>query len=728
MVVLAAFAGAARAAGDPARLVDPLIGTGGNGHTFPGAAVPFGMVQFSPVTSQREPGGYRYGDRRIRGFALTRLSGAGCTNYGDLPLMPTTAPRSSVSTFDHRYEYAKPGEYDVSLGSGIAVTLTATPRSGLARFVFGAGARTGTVLVNAGGSANEVRTRLHVIGHSRVTGSTVARTFGGDCGTEFPSYTLYFAAVFSRPFGSFGTWHRNSGAFLTFDTAADRRVEVRVGVSFVSVADALLNLRTEQRGRSLEQIGAEARARWNEVLNKIQVDSGTPAQAQVFETALYHAFLHPNVASDVNGKYLGRDGTVRVARGYVRYTNFSGWDVYRTEIPLVALLVPARASDMIESLVADGRESGQLSKWLLATVETGMMVGDPSDAIIADAYAFGARRFEARVALQEMVDGATVPQVGPFHYPSSGPDGYVERPGLDLYAASGYVPFDHGEGMINGTAATTLEYATADSAIAQLAQELGDDTDFATFAQRAESWKSLFNPASGWIEPRRADGGFVPGLRAAAQTGYVEGNAAQYTWMVPHDLGTLLVAMGPRTRVLHKLDRFFAKLNAGPTRPYAWLGNEPSFGAPWAYLWLAAPWRTQAVVRRAVNNLFTADPTGLPGNDDLGALSSWYVWSALGFYPAIPGAAGLAVGSPLFPRATIALPNGRRLRIEAPAASARTPYVRSLRLDGSPYASTWLPLARVAGGGTLTFDLAKDPNRRWATGPGAAPPTLSPTS
>ena len=191
----------------------------------------------------------------------------------------------------------------------------------------------------------------------------------------------------------------------------------------------------------------------------------------------------------MNGRYVGRDGTVRVARGYVRYTNFSGWDVYRTEIPLLALLVPARTSDMIESLVADGRESGQLSKWLLATVETGMMVGDPSDAIIADAYAFGARRFEARAALQEMVDGATVPQSGPFRYPSSGPDGYVERPGLDLYAAGGYVPFDHGEGVINGTAATTLEYATADSAIAQLAQQLGDDADFATFAQRAESGK-----------------------------------------------------------------------------------------------------------------------------------------------------------------------------------------------------------------------------------------------
>jgi putative alpha-1,2-mannosidase len=198
--------------------------------------------------------------------------------------------------------------------------------------------------------------------------------------------------------------------------------------------------------------------------------------------------------------------------------------------------------------------------------------------------------------------------------------------------------------------------------------------------------------------------------------------------MVPHDLGALLAAMGPRAGVLRKLDRFFAKLNAGPAQPYAWLGNEPSFGAPWAYLWLPAPWRTQAVVRRAVNELFKDDPAGLPGNDDLGALSSWYVWSALGLYPAIPGAPGLAVGSPLFPRTTISLPNGRRLRIEAPAASAATPYVRSLRLDGSPYASTWLPLARVAGGGTLAFDLAKQPNRGWATGPGAAPPTLSPTS
>jgi predicted alpha-1,2-mannosidase len=323
-----------------------------------------------------------------------------------------------------------------------------------------------------------------------------------------------------------------------------------------------------------------------------------------------------------------------------------------------------------------------------------------------------------------MVEGASVPRPGPFGYPSTSPSGYVERPGLDLYLAGGYVPFDHGEGVINGTASTTLEYATADFAIAELARALGDEADYTTFAAQSQNWKSLFNPAVGALQPRLAAGGFVPGLRASAQTGYVEGNALQYGWMVPHDLGTLLTAMGPRARVLRKLDRFFARLNAGPARPYAWLGNEPSFVAPWAYLWLAAPWRTQAVVRRGVNDLFRADPAGLPGNDDLGALSSWYVWSALGLYPAIPGAEGLAVGSPLFPSATISLPNGRRLRIEAPAASASTPYVRSLRLNGSAYASTWLPLARLTGGATLRFDLAAVPDRRWATGPGATPPTL----
>jgi putative alpha-1,2-mannosidase len=247
--------------------------------------------------------------------------------------------------------------------------------------------------------------------------------------------------------------------------------------------------------------------------------------------------------------------------------------------------------------------------------------------------------------------------------------------------------------------------------------------DADTFLRRASSWRNLFDSRTGFIEPRLADGSFAPDFDPSRRRGFVEGNAWQYEWMVPHDVGALVAAMAPGGDVVRRLDRFFTRLNAGPASPYAWLGNEPSFGAPWVYLWLGAPWRTQAVVRRALTTLFSARPDGLPGNDDLGAMSSWYVWAALGLYPAIPGLGGLVVGSPLFRRETIVLPDGGALEIRAPAASAAAPYVRNLTLDGRPYPSAWLPLERIAGGARLDFDLSRTLGSTWATGSDAAPPS-----
>jgi predicted alpha-1,2-mannosidase len=416
------------------------------------------------------------------------------------------------------------------------------------------------------------------------------------------------------------------------------------------------------------------------------------------------------VFSDVDGKYLGRDGHVHAAQGYTRYTNFSGWDIYRSQIPLLALLTPAETSDMVRSLVADGAEAGRLSRWLLANVETGLMVGDPSDAVIADAYAFGARNFDAALALREMLLGANTPEL-PAPSGSAGPNGYVERPALAQYLGRGYIA---------GGASTTLEYALADFAISQLAEALGDEPDYETFLTRSGSWRNTFDPQTGFVEPRLGNGNFPANFQPTSGIGFVEGDAWQYTLMVPHDMADLLAAIGAANREIRKLDRFFSKLDAGPRAPNAWLGNEPSFSAPFAYLWLGAPSHTQAVVRRALATLFTSQPDGLPGNDDLGAISSWYLWAALGLYPVIPGVAGFAVVSPLFPRATITLGTGKQITI---VASGAGPYTRGLTLDGAPYDAAWLPLARLAAGARLRFTLSPTPSG-WASRPQAAPPSF----
>jgi len=467
---------------DPAASVDPLIGTGAGrtGGTFPGAVVPFGTVQFSPVGAHTNSrAGYSYDDPTVQGFALTRLSGAGCTNGGDLPIMPLRAPFARydpaaptyVSTFPHAREHASPGRYRVRLDSGIDVDLTSTTRTGFATFRFPDAA--GWLSLDVGGSAvDQASVDLHVTGPNEVSGSETSLGFCG--GPARP--TVYFVARFERPIASSATWGEDGvvqpgvldrqttntgGALLRFDLGANRMLRAKIGISYVSVENAGLNVSRESPSWDGTALAASARRAWNRVLGRVQVQGGSRAARRIFATALYHSVIHPTVAEDVNGEFVGRDQLVHVARGYTRYTNVSGWDVYRTQIPLLALVAPRVAGDLAQSLVAGAKEQGRLSKWLLGSWETGVMVGDSADPIIAGAYAFGARRFDTAAALDAMVKGAAVPQPGPFVYPSGGapfsnaadarPDAsYVERPGLDRYLQLGYVPWDHGEGFIWG--------------------------------------------------------------------------------------------------------------------------------------------------------------------------------------------------------------------------------------------------------------------------------------
>ncbi|HEX6122855.1 MAG TPA: GH92 family glycosyl hydrolase [Ktedonobacterales bacterium] len=701
----------------------PSFGYGGSGgQTFPGATLPFGMAQWSPDTGPTpswalDPGGYTYSDPRIERFSLTHINGAGCNVSGDLPFMPTTTAVDSPppwsgerysATFTHGHEHAEPGYYSVLLDTGIHVELTATLRSGLARLRYPAGQRQ-ILLIETGTDLQQVYdAHAELVGTDQVVGWV---TGGHFCNVLPSTYTLYFAARFSRPVKASGAWQGGvtpgarqasgpqSGLYLEFPAAPGNEVLVKVGLSYVSVANARANLVAENPGWDFDATRAAAHTTWNTLLNRVQVSGGSTTERRIFYTALYHALLQPNTFSDANGQYRGFDGRVHTANGFTQYANFSGWDIYRTQIPLVALLAPRQADDMMRSLVADAEQGGGLPRWSLANVETGLMVGDPAAAILAEGLAFGDGGFDTGAALRALVRGATQPGIG---LPGS-----EERPGLDAYLRLGYVPL----GAASAPTAASLEYYTADYAIACFAARTGDAATARRFAARAAWWSRLFDPATGTIQPRTYDGAFVGD--GTTTDGFIEGTASQYTWMVPFDLGGLVARMGGRAQAERRLDAYFTNLKAGPREPQAWMGNEVSFGAPWVYDYVGAPWKTQATVRRIMRELFKDAPDGLPGNDDLGTMSSWYVWAALGLYPLIPGRAGFVLGSPLFPQVTLTL-GTRHVRLVAHGAGEKAPYIQRMLLDGVPSSRQWLPLETLAKASEVTYTMASSPNRAWA--------------
>ncbi len=735
----------AAAAKMPTLLVDPFIGTsytqvGGPIDTFPGADVPFGMVQWSPDTpTQNAGGGYEYTDKVIDGFSLTHLSGPGCNVFGDFSMLPTLGaianPRGASQPFSHATELAAPGWYQVTVGNpGIGVALTVTQRTGLGEFAFPASAAANVLFNVSSNQAGVDNASIRIVGSNAVEGSA---TSGHFCGMP-DRYKVYFFAQFDRPFVAHGTWlgthldpgsaaqsGAGSGGWVTFDTRAAGSVKVRVGLSFVSIAGARENLAAEGRGWNLDAVRDQATAAWTRVLDRVKVSGGTPAERRTFYTALYHAFLHPNLISDADGEYVGFDGKVhRVRRGHAEYANFSDWDIYRSEIPLIALLAPHHVSDMMQSLVDAARqENGWLPRWPLVNGPTSVMGGDSVDPVIAGAYAFGAQAFDARSALAAMVHGASTTD-GP---PAQG--WYIPRWELnDDYLRKGYVVNTHTTSVapVPNGASETLEYAYDDFAIARLARSLHDRAIERRFAVRSANWAQLFDTATGWIAPRDGRGAFMHApITAMGQSGFQEGNAAQYTWMVPQDLRDLVAGMGGAAVAVKKLDTFFTQLNAGENAPYAWLGNEPSLGSPWVYLSAGEPWRTQAVIREALTTLYGDTPAGIPGNDDLGEMSSWYVWSAIGLYPGNPATRVLDIGSPLFRRVVVRAPHGPTIVIDAPNASDATPYVDALRVNGTPTPRSYVDLPE-RGTLRLDFDLGPTPNLTRGTSAADAPPAYPP--
>lgn len=772
----------------------PGSGTFGGGHNFPGASAPFGMVQWSPDTTPADRNGrgsYDYRDSHIKGFSLTHLAGAGCSLYGDFPFLPTTEPIDSSPAaegasldgrfqpgFSHANESGAPGYYSVHLnpvdGGAIDTELTATTRTGMARFTFPRNPHS-SVLINAGGSAQPDDFAAVGIDPARHEIDGIASS-GLFCGQR-PRYRVYMAAVFNRPFSAYGTWEGNkvtsgsaaasasqkppanpaatadAGAYASFDTRHNRVVTARVGLSFVSVEDARANLAAENPGLGFGKVASRAEDDWNHSLGRIRVRGGSRRHIDTFYTALYHAFLAPRTFSDVGGAYIGMDGLLHRAQGRVQYADFSGWDTYRAQIQLLSILAPRRASQMIRSLLADAAESGCLPRWPYANGQSMTMVGDSADPLIASAAAFGATAFNRQAALAAMLKGADEPC-------TSANGEYLERQGLAQYLALGYVPFDLDTNVRNansiygspddvwGSAATSLEYTVDDFAIAQFAaRSLGDRATYGRFMQRSGNWRKLFNPGSGQIEPRYENGAFPANYDNLHGGGFVEGDSVQYSWMAPHDPAGLFHMMGGKAKATERLNRFLRRLNAGPGgthADHALLGNEPTLQVPWLYDWAGSPYRTQATVRRALR-LYGTAPDGYPGNDDLGTLSSWYVFGALGLYPEVPGVGLLAIGSPLFAHASVAIAHHRRLTISAGAhvsersgkkgkgkahrvalSPAGAPYIKSLRINGHAYSRPWTTYCALSHGAALTFQLGPHPNRRWGASAAVAPPSFGP--
>ncbi|WP_308295055.1 GH92 family glycosyl hydrolase [Streptomyces sp. NK08204] len=755
---------------DPAALVNPMVGTGSGGavvgqvDTFPGAVMPFGMMQWSPDTPSRpDGGGYNVDDSSITGFSLTHVSGPGCPIAGDFPILPLTGALpadldSASAAFDQKSQTAHPGSYAVTAG-GVHTRLAVTQRTGVAQFTYPS-SRQAHLLVKVAQSANGSSSAgFQTVGDREITGTV---TSGHFCGQP-NSYTVHFAARFDRPFTASGTWggatsaqvtksagstsvtekgKQNpqpksfstakgtapaasqgsgvvAGGWLTFDTTKDTQVGMQVALSYVDVQGALDNLDAEAHTWNVGTVAAAAKAAWNKQLGTISVAGGSPTAQATFYTALYHASLEPSLFSDADGQYTGFDDKVhRVRPGHAQYANYSGWDIYRSQTPLLATIDPPVAADMATSLLNDAAQGGSLPKWPSANGYTGVMNGDPADPILADTYAFGARGFDASAALTAMVNGAN----GTTGAPGQG--WYVERPNGAAYIKNGYVPnigSDSISPVPNG-ASETLEYALDDFAISRLAKSLGKTSDAEVFTKRSQNWANIFDTANGYVEPRDAAGAFPSGppvsVSGFGQNGFQEGNAAQYTWMVPQNLAGLVQGMGGKQAASNRLDTYFTQLNAGPDLPYQWQGNEIAFGTPWAYNSIGEPWKTQSVVRRTMNELYSLTPGGEPGNDDLGAMSSWYVWASLGVYPQTPGVPMMVLGAPRFPQATI---HGAYGDLTINAQGAGETYVKALRVDGQATEHTWIDLTKTH---RLDYTLSSTPNTGWGTAPGDAPPSF----
>jgi predicted alpha-1,2-mannosidase len=760
LALLAATPALAQTGGAPIEAVDPMIGTAGEGHTFPGATAPFGMVQLSPDTDTRceiracygHAAGYRYEDPTIQGFSHTHFSGAGHSDLGDILVAPQVGtarldpgdparPGSGYrSRFDHATETARPGYYAVTLADGgIRAELTAGTRTGVHRYTFPAGTPAHLVIDLRSSlytyPGKVLWSGLHLRADGTLTGFRETRGWA-------PGRKLFFAMRFSAPLTGHGFVDRDTAvtykgfqgpgrgsealaeklgraleARLDFGPLA-APLEVKVALSGVDEAGAIANLDAETGG--FDATRARTAAAWTKALGAIEIAAPAPMRRTVY-TALYHALLAPSVWSDADGRYRGPDDQVHRADGFTFRSTFSLWDTFRAEHPLLTLVQPAQTTvDVVRSLVASRQHSpdGILPVWQFAGRETWTMIGYHAAPVIADAYMKGIRGFDADAALDAMVASAS----------------YAPYGGLGDYMARGYVPIDKEP----EAASKTVEYAYDDWTIARMARAMGRNAIADRFETRAGNWRNSFDGKSGWLRARLSNGAFrTPFDPTAINYGsdYTEGNAWQYSWFMPQDQAGLFHLLGGDAKAIAKLDAMFdydtSKLDYSHAEDIAGLigqyihGNEPSHHVAYLYDYAGAPWRTQERLAQIVASQYKPTPDGLAGNDDLGQMSAWLVFTALGFYPVAPGSNEYVIGRPFVDRAVLNLPDGKRFVVSADGLSPANRYIAAVTLNGAPLTRSYLRDAELRAGGELRFTMAAVPDKRWGSRRAARPFSMS---
>lgn len=721
--------------------VDPFVGTAGAGNTFPGPTLPFGMVQVSPDTEDHGVG-YHYGQNRIKGFSMTHMSGVGCANAGEVFVVPTTGPVSAEasqmdSPYSHSQESASAGFYQVQLSRwGINAELSATDRTGVLQFKFPAGQQENVLVPVAHTLNNTMAAYAHVVDDHTIEGYVVNQSF---CGRKH-YYKTYFAMNFSRPFSTFGTWSGTTpnspaqlltdsrsvtqdgpgqwvGAYVSWPAAKNPQpVMVQIGISYVDQAGAENNWKAEAAGKSFTQIQDEAQDAWNASLGDIEVSGGSVASERVFYTALYHSLLMPNILSDADGRYLGFDGEIHnLQRNHELYGNFSGWDIYRSQMPLLALIEPRRMQDMAQSIVLMYQQGGWIDRWPEINTYTNDMVGSPLTVVLSTAWLDGLRGFDMNAAWKGMYLDAT--QAPPPGKP------YVGEEGIGWINTLHYIPND----KVHGSVSQLQEDAIAYASLYRVAKDLGKPAEAKFFYDRALYPRNLFNPEERFFHPRNTDGHWTRYFDPAQDNGFIEGSGWHYQWLDPADMAWLVNAVGP-ARFNHRLTQFFDYETPVSYGQYYNPYNEPDLEAPFAFNFSGEPWEAQRVVRRVLNENYKDIPDGIPGNDDAGEMSSWAVMSMAGFYSVDPASLAYELVSPMFPRIDIHLHSpyaGKEFIIKTTANPPDTPYIQGADLDGRKYSKNWIDYRAITRGGTLQFSLGNLPNRSWGAAREDAPPSLS---
>ncbi|MFR9524297.1 MAG: GH92 family glycosyl hydrolase [Rikenellaceae bacterium] len=713
---------------DYTQYVDPFIGTGGHGHTFPGATMPNGMVQLSPDTrllGWDACSGYHYSDHTIIGFSHTHLSGTGIGDYGDILLMPMSGElffeagdQANVesgyrSSFSHEREVATPGYYAVELDDQITAELTASTRVGMHRYSFGTPVAQQAVIIDLAHSLqnhHNIVTSINILSDTQIEGYKSTRGWA-------KSQPVYFYAEFSEPFEA--ELFEDSKAMLKF--ANKKEVVAKVAISAVDSAGARGNMQ-EIEGWDFDQVASDAKKAWNEKLSHIVVEDDNCEHKSIFYTALYHSFISPNTFIDLDGRYLGQDQQIhQAAQGQNNYTVYSLWDTFRAQHPLLSIINPEFNAELAANLVQKYEEGGCLPKWDLWGNYTGTMTGYHAVSVIAEAYLKGARNFDAEKAFEACVHSSGYHPIEANFIDGAISTGALMPISKKYKDTIGYVPAD----IEHESVANALEYAYSDWCIAQFAKALGKDEEAAEFEAKAKLYKNYFNAETGFMRGKLLDGSwrepFDPRASNHRSDDYCEGNAWQWSWYVPHDVQGLVILHGSKEAFVSKLDSLFTVSSelvgeaisgdiTGLIGQYAH-GNEPSHHITHLYNYVDEGWKTQELVDEILKTLYFKDPNGLAGNEDCGQMSAWYILNAIGMYSIAPASGEYSFGRPLFDKVTIPLAGGKELVVETINNSDENKYIQSIVVNDKVWNSLIIDYATLMDGAKIVIEMGAEPNK-----------------